>query len=51
MDGWSEERMALWQSNDLNPEPYYLKYNEPGDLDAHGPWTCAHHSRKSSILN
>lgn len=31
----------MWTSNQLeiNPEPYYFEYNEPGEVDAHGPWT------------
>jgi hypothetical protein len=46
MDGWSEERKAMWTSNqlDINPEPYYFEYNEPGEADANGQWVAREES-------
>jgi len=39
MEGWSEARKRAWAQRASNPNAYYYRFNEPGEMQRNGKWT------------
>jgi hypothetical protein len=38
-EGWSEARIKSFKLIDQNPNSYYYRFNEPGEVQKTGQWT------------
>ena len=49
--GWSEARIKAFRNREKNPNPYYYRFNDPGEPQATGKWSAKDKSLFLKLVN